>query len=306
MHKFKRLGVMGWAAVLLMAPLLRAETMLDIKLLVFEGTRYTGSAQEPIVTASYLRPTVSANIRTDFDLDEVKKQIMRIFNLMDVSLLTEADLQWHSKSGSGENPEFSFKNKDEQGHFFRLDGHAYSLSVRPGEDWRQTRGFRIKITERAADEPGTGKNVLSTSFSLPGGNIAVFGFESEDGRPYFLSIHLTKTSYSVEEKPDLLRDDFVQDAVRAMGEIDPPRLIKRVDPVYPQAARRDGVQGVVILGCRTSETGDVEAVEVYRSVDPLLDQAAIDAVMQWQYEPLLVNNKPRKVVFTITVRFKLK
>jgi len=39
---------------------------------------------------------------------------------------------------------------------------------------------------------------------------------------------------------------------------------------------------------------------------PLLDQAAIDAVRQWVYEPMILNGRPRPVVFTVTVRLQLK
>ena len=39
---------------------------------------------------------------------------------------------------------------------------------------------------------------------------------------------------------------------------------------------------------------------------PLLDQAAVDAVRQWVYEPLIINGRPRGVIFTVTVRFALK
>jgi protein TonB len=42
-----------------------------------------------------------------------------------------------------------------------------------------------------------------------------------------------------------------------------------------------------------------------RSV-PLLNQAAIDAVKQWVYEPLLINAVATPAVFTVTVRFLLK
>ncbi|HEX9902002.1 MAG TPA: energy transducer TonB [Acidobacteriota bacterium] len=39
---------------------------------------------------------------------------------------------------------------------------------------------------------------------------------------------------------------------------------------------------------------------------PLLDQSAIDAVRQWVYEPMIINGRPRGVIFVVTVRFKLK
>lgn len=99
--------------------------------------------------------------------------------------------------------------------------------------------------------------------------------------------------------------EFEGDAVRAVGEIKPPKLIKQVAPVYPEDARKGGVEGVVILEAKADEYGNVVDARVLRSVPPL-DQAALDAVKQWKYEPLTINGKPRKVLFTVTVRFALK
>jgi TonB family protein len=46
-------------------------------------------------------------------------------------------------------------------------------------------------------------------------------------------------------------------------------------------------------------------MRVLRSI-PLLDAAAVEAVRQWVYEPMVVNGRPRPVTFTVTVRFVLK
>lgn len=93
--------------------------------------------------------------------------------------------------------------------------------------------------------------------------------------------------------------------VRAVGEIKPPKLIKEVKPIYPEDARQKRVEGTVILEATTDIYGRVQKVEVLRSI-PLLDQAAIDAVHQWIYEPEIIEGKPRGIIFTITVTFKLK
>jgi len=98
---------------------------------------------------------------------------------------------------------------------------------------------------------------------------------------------------------------FEGDAVRAVGDVKPPTLIKQVNPVYPEAARKAGVEGVVILEAKADEQGNVVDARILRSVAPL-DQAAIDAVKQWKYEPMVLDGKPRKVIFTVTVRFVLK
>jgi TonB family C-terminal domain len=65
--------------------------------------------------------------------------------------------------------------------------------------------------------------------------------------------------------------------VRAVGEIKPPKLIKMVQPVYPEIARKAGVEGIVILEVTTDQSGRVANVRILKSV-PLLDQAAIEAV----------------------------
>lgn len=75
-----------------------------------------------------------------------------------------------------------------------------------------------------------------------------------------------------------------------------------VEPVYPEIARRAGVTGVVILEAVIDPHGNVTDVNVLRSI-PLLDEAAIDAVRQWKYEPTLLNGVPVPIVMTVTVRF---
>jgi len=95
-----------------------------------------------------------------------------------------------------------------------------------------------------------------------------------------------------------------EDLVRAVGDIKPPRLIKRVEPIYPKVAREARIEGIVIVEATTGIYGRVQNVKVLRSI-PLLDQAAVDAVFQWVYEPFVIDGKPRGVIFTVTVVFKL-
>ena len=64
------------------------------------------------------------------------------------------------------------------------------------------------------------------------------------------------------------------------------------------------MQGVVIMEVRIDERGMVSDVRTLRSI-PLLDQAAIDAVKQWQYTPTLMNGVAVPVRMTVTVNFTL-
>lgn len=93
--------------------------------------------------------------------------------------------------------------------------------------------------------------------------------------------------------------------VKATGDVKPPKIVKSVEPVYPEDARKRGIEGTVILEATADIKGNVQGVKVLRGVDGL-NQAAIDALKQWTYEPMMIDGKPKPVVFTVTVRFSLK
>ena len=91
-------------------------------------------------------------------------------------------------------------------------------------------------------------------------------------------------------------------AVRVGGSIKPPMKVKNVAPIYPEIAKSARVSGVVVVEATVGEDGKVMDTKVLRSV-PLLDQAALDAVRQWEYTPTLLNGKPVPVVTTVTINF---
>jgi periplasmic protein TonB len=101
------------------------------------------------------------------------------------------------------------------------------------------------------------------------------------------------------------QEEFEKDAVPCTGDIQPPKLIKVVDPVYPDEAHKKGIEGIVILEAKIAEDGKVIDAMVLRSV-PGLDEAALAALKQWVYEPMKLKGKPVKAIFTVTVRFTLE
>jgi protein TonB len=93
--------------------------------------------------------------------------------------------------------------------------------------------------------------------------------------------------------------------VRVGGNIKAPNKTKNVAPVYPPIAQSARVQGVVIIEATIGPDGRVKDAKVLRSI-PLLDQAALDAVKQWQFTPTLLNGVPVPVIMTVTVNFTLQ
>ena len=93
--------------------------------------------------------------------------------------------------------------------------------------------------------------------------------------------------------------------VRVGGNIKAPTKTQDVKPVYPPIAQSARVQGVVIIEATIGADGRVKDAKVLRSI-PLLDQAALDAVKQWQFTPTLLNGVPVPVIMTVTVNFTLQ
>jgi TonB family protein len=83
-----------------------------------------------------------------------------------------------------------------------------------------------------------------------------------------------------------------------------PKKTKLVKPTYPPEALAHGLRGIVILELVVSAQGKVESATIVRSV-PGLDEAAIAAAQQWEYEPVKVGGKAVRVRVTVPVVFSL-
>jgi len=81
-------------------------------------------------------------------------------------------------------------------------------------------------------------------------------------------------------------------------------LIRRVEPQYPESARRQNIQGPVTLSAVVDEDGSVRSVTVL-SGDSALAPAALEAVRQWRFKPYRVNGRATEFATRITVNFRL-
>jgi TonB family protein len=90
--------------------------------------------------------------------------------------------------------------------------------------------------------------------------------------------------------------------LRVGRDVRAPLKIVDVKPLYPDGARAAQVKGVVILEVTIAADGSVSSARVLRSI-PIFDQAAIDAVRQWKFEPTLLNGMPVEVEMAVTINF---
>lgn len=92
--------------------------------------------------------------------------------------------------------------------------------------------------------------------------------------------------------------------IRVGGDVKLPRLISRVEPRYPLLARQAKVQGVVTIDAVIDRTGHVVEMRVI-SGQPVLIQAALDALSQWRYEPTILNGQAVAVRLEVSISFHL-
>jgi TonB family protein len=92
--------------------------------------------------------------------------------------------------------------------------------------------------------------------------------------------------------------------VRVSQGVESSLIANKVAPIYPQKAKDEHIQGVVVLRVIVSKQGDVENVEL-ASGHPELAPAAIEAVKQWKYRPYLLNQTPVEVETQVQVNFTL-
>jgi periplasmic protein TonB len=92
--------------------------------------------------------------------------------------------------------------------------------------------------------------------------------------------------------------------VRIGGNVVAPKPIKRVEVEYPPLAKAARMAGSVIIEAHVGTDGRVLTASVLKGA-PLLNDAAVAAVKQWRYKPLLLNGEPTEFILTVTVNFNL-
>lgn len=104
--------------------------------------------------------------------------------------------------------------------------------------------------------------------------------------------------------PEIPEDDTL-DAYEFYAVSDKPVLVKRVEPYYPELARKAHIEGMVLVKVLINTTGDIEDAQIVKSV-PMLDQAAIDAAKKFKFTPGKQRDRYVRVWMQIPFRFNLR
>jgi TonB family protein len=165
------------------------------------------------------------------------------------------------------------------------------------------------IRRDTVPQPGTPASLPSRDSSLserglPEGGLRVY----ENGREIF---HMSPGVGQAEspgntDGPGVQRASTIEPA--RVLDLSPAavegNLLHRVEPEYPEEARRQQIQGLVVLDVRISRDGEVQQVNVV-SGQPVLADAAIKAVKMWRFNPRTLNGQATEMQTTVTLNFKL-
>ena len=87
----------------------------------------------------------------------------------------------------------------------------------------------------------------------------------------------------------------------------PPRVLHRVEPLFPELARRMRRQGTVVLEAEIGRDGVLRSARAISA--PLgfgLEDAALKALASWRFAPAELQGKPVSVYYRLSVRFQLQ
>ncbi len=84
-----------------------------------------------------------------------------------------------------------------------------------------------------------------------------------------------------------------------------PQVIKRVEPIYPELARKAGLEGTVWVKLWVDKEGKVKDVVILKSASEIFNQPTIEAAKQWLFTPAMMKTGPVSVWISLSFNFKL-
>ena len=194
---------------------------------------------------------------------------------------------------------------------FTLDGNLHVDVVNVSPDRVEFRGRQAFLeynsrTHKLEESIGSGRMTVEFARNArtpvePGIEAALVPFE---GLPKLVPAYWTKFlsgNGELDSVVDPVTGVAIPRASETQGLV--PKASKQTSPVYPKAVQPLAVTGAVVLRVVVDEAGKPQVADIVTPVGFGLDQAAIDAVNQWEFEPARKDGKGVKVYFRVRVNF---
>lgn len=215
-------------------------------------------------------------------------ELQKIYNIENVEHLSSGIMLWDGK-------------KDQLSGLILLKETSYPLLFTPKMLSQDGLNMRIQISrpnEVMASQNPEGR-LLDTEMIMSADTPYVLGFPSEGSR-YFLSISFT------QKKAGQYEDKEYSKLIPQIDLTLTPEPLHTIVPAYPPSCLEQKIEGKVLLQVSINKQGQVTDAEIMSSAHPDLDQAAAEALKQWEFEPLMKREKPVSVRFPVIIDFKLR
>jgi TonB family protein len=290
------------AGFVLLAPYLLSEESISIQVRLFRGTwgkDQPGLKQSALLTTSSnpIMTALKAKVggpQNDF-VATIIEILIDVMNLQKVDDLFSFEKPWDeryyrmSETVMLEQAAFLFNFTPKRVSPQKVRLQTVVFKTKEGSFLSRT---KETVREELTKIFGTGKSedwvekILDKELVLEIGDPVIVGIAYKNSA-YFIMI--------------LLRS-----GIKTPGEIvfsGGPKPVQKVIPAYPDELRKRGVEGEVKLQVAVDEDGTVQGVRVLKTLHPYLDNAAVQAIKQWKFEPVLQNGKPTPAILTMAVNF---
>ena len=85
----------------------------------------------------------------------------------------------------------------------------------------------------------------------------------------------------------------------------PATITSKTMPAYPEDARKQGIEAVVVVKVIIDEAGRLEDVKIAKG-HPLFDDVVLAAIRTWTFEPATLDGKPVRMAKLVKIPFRLK
>jgi len=150
---------------------------------------------------------------------------------------------------------------------------------------------------------GEGEPVLSTEIVALFDDNVVVGFPFND-QSYFLALRVKERPVIPQAQPTTGSALEAEDVLPA-GFLIPPKPLLQIMPDYPETCKRASIEGTVALLITTDRKGNVENARVISPAQSALNRAAVEAIRQWRFEPVVSKGRRVKTIFYMMVDFRL-
>lgn len=248
---------------------------IAVQLRLYEGIREMGMPSSRVISSYYLDRTPQNLNFSNIPISRERDTLKRVFNLKDVKLITYGNLLIEGKTNGKSSRLFVLNQKN-------IIIQLILLS-------RQKSRFNLNVVE--ADKKST--PLLETKIIIPQNKTAVIGFEDSEKNIYFISFFRTGPG-GTRKKQQPLSKTYKR-----------PILVEKINPAYPEEAKKQGIQGLEIIQAQIDSSGNIINLKPLSSTHPVLTQSAMGAIKQWKYTPGTVSGLPTTVPLTVVVNFIL-